>query len=125
MNPYVAEALAALQQKGYSATDAQAIIDRFLATNPQDEHRLFAALDLGTSAVTGQTLLAAAQSDSALAERAYVRNLIPANLTTTEFFQARQPSSGLVSWDDRATRTNWLIPLALAGAAAYFFYRRA
>jgi hypothetical protein len=119
MNPYVAEALAALQAKGYSQTDAQAIIDRFLAANPLDEHRLFAALDLGTSAVTGDQLLAAAKADTDLATRAYVRNLIPGDTTIDAYLHPTvgagvAPPSAAISW--------W-IPLALVGAAAFIYFR--
>jgi hypothetical protein len=126
MNPYVAEALAALQAKGYSKADAQAIIDRFLAANPNDEHRLFAALDLGSSSVTGQQLLAAAQQDAELANKAYVRNLIPANLTTDEFFHPSSATSA-TPMSGGGGGGGWLglvIPLALVAGAAYFFWKK-
>lgn len=120
MNPYVAEALAALQAKGYNQQDAQAIIDRFLASNPNDEHRLFAALDLGTTAVTGQDLLAAARADADLANKAYVRNLIPSDQTVETFFHPQAAPSA-------APATNWILIVAVLGAAAvgaYFLMRR-
>jgi hypothetical protein len=121
MNPYVAEALSALQRKGYTREQAQAIIDRFLAANPQDEHRLYAALNLGTSAVTGNDLLAAAHYDRALADRAYVRALLPASGITNFGSQSSavpsQPTGG-------GALSGWLIPVALLGGAAYFFWRR-
>jgi len=127
MNPYVAEALAALQAKGYSRDDAQDIIDRFLAANPNDEHRLFAALDLGSTHVTGQDLLAAARTDSDLANKAYVRNLLPANVTVDEFFHPTPGAGAPVSPGVGSAASGWvglLIPLALLAGAAYLLFWR-
>lgn len=125
MNPYVAEALAALQNKGFSREQAQQIIDQFLAGNPNDEHRLWAALDLGSpgshSSVTSAQLLAAAQDNSDLANRAYVRNLIPANTTPDQFFGGGAPAP---SAKPGLSLGGLIIPLALVAAAAFFYFRR-
>jgi len=120
VNPYVAEAAAALVAKGYTHDEAKLIIDRFLAANPNDEHRLFAALNLGTSAVTEGDLLLAARHDSELAQKAYVRQLLPDDTTVDHYLRSSSSGSGSAV---PLAGGGLLIPLALVGAAIYFWRR--